>query len=216
MFKRISELIFDLLHISVFFWLTSFLYLFLLGNLYFSNTYDEKGTLIITIFLFVPLILSPSLLSVFDYYRKLSKYQYSFSFKQYISIYWENYLLGLLHGLVYMGIFLVLYAGYIFYGNFSIFGRIIPFSFMILLNLIFLFVLSYTSYFEEKLLVYWKNSLFLCGKHFFLFFILSVEVIGVVMVAGLIGFGLYLLVPGIIIIIVTYFYKEIIKRERRE
>ncbi|MFT8337445.1 DUF624 domain-containing protein [Schleiferilactobacillus harbinensis] len=210
----VTKWIFILVKAEIILLLTTWPMLYLLLNLSMASNVNEVGTLVLTIIALVPFIVAPGWCAAYatvrHFYRKEEEphfwrtiwYQYK-----------ENYKAAMLTGLVFDAWLFVLYTAFWYYGRFGAMGRAIPLVVMVLSVYFFLFVLAYVADREESLLGYWHKSLQIIMQHPVLFLSLLFETT----LTGLIGFVIkplmILVAPGVICLIVMYFYLQMTKLE---
>lgn len=201
---------------SLFWLLGNIPYIFLVLNGLVAETVDEIATLVLTGIILIPFVFSPGTVATFSCVRAFNNEQTESLWQIYKESYKKNYRMSLNHGLFYvMGLFIT-YAAYWYYGSYHIVGRLIPIFIFLILSLLFLFVLVYTSDREETFLNYWKIGGLLLINHPMFSLFMGTEIVFVLYFCHYIGALLLFVSPGATFLIVYYFYNESVKAELKK
>ncbi|AZP03557.1 DUF624 domain-containing protein [Jeotgalibaca ciconiae] len=215
--KQVSFLgkwVFGIVKFSSVLLVSNFIYVFLFLNGYLAETVNEIGTLITTGFVLLPFVFAPSFLAVSSCTRLFFRSEENSPiFRTFWNSYKKNYRLAMKHGLLYTAISFVLYAAYWYYGRFGMLGHLIPAILFILVTVLFLFVLSYSSDRVENILNYWKLSFLLLLNHPLLFLFMVLQVFFIIYFCHFNGAMLLFVAPGATAMVMMYFYLECCKLE---
>lgn len=200
---------------SLFWFLGNFVYGYLILNMLFAENIHEVGTLVITAVVLLPFVFAPGTVAAFSCVRSMYDSGNSRPLLQvFKTSYFKNYRIAFSNGLVYViGIF-ILYASYWYYGQWTAIGYILPIVLMVVLTVIFLFVLMYTSDREETIKQYWKNSVLLLLNHPMFALFMGTECFFVIFFCHYIGALLLFVAPGSILLIVHHFYGACVQAEK--
>lgn len=200
-----------------FFWLIgNFIYLFLLLNGLVAENKNEIGTLFLTSIILIPFVFAPGTVAAFSCVRTFFMEEKSVNFSFYKKSYQQNYKIASQHGFFFLIILFILYAAYWYYGRFHLLGQWLPLFLMVVVSVLFLFILMYTSDRKEKFLDYWKlGSLILVNHPMFTIFMGS-EIFFILYFCHFIGGLLLFVAPGAILIVVHYFYGESVSAELKK
>lgn len=219
MFEKQASLLgkwgWHILNGSFFWFLGNFIYLLLVLNSFLAENVNELGTLIITGFFLIPFIFSPGTTAAFTCVRKVAEGDYV-SLSDFWKRYKENYQQSMQHGLLYICLTFLLYAAYRYYGELHIFGEIIPILLFLFVTVLYLFVLVYTSDRIQTFLDYWKIGIRMLINHPVFMIFMGTEIFFVLYFTSYTGALLFLVAPGLCLVIVNYFYLESVKSENRK
>lgn len=187
----------------------NFIYFYMAMNWILAENLNEMITLGWTSWLTLPFIFTPFTLATFSCVRQmLVSDDNRFCLKKYWKAVRKNYFVAVKQGIVYsIGVFIIL-SMYYYYGE-KLQGVILVI--LGLFTIYFLFVLAYSSDREERIIHYWRNTMYLWTTYPVLTLYLVLESFLVIGVARH-HMGIMLLVmPGVIILITFYFYSEMVR-----
>lgn len=212
----LGEWIWNVLRINFFWNLTNLLVLFMILNGLLVETIDETVTIIITLLIMIPLVLAPGTVASFScarfFYQKKSDSIWNCFKKSYRSNYW----ISIIHGILYVFGLLILYLAFITYRTSHMLGTWILIFLSILLTVLFLFILKYTSDRKETVRNYWKLGFFIVINHPILSIYMILKI--------LISFYLFQYIPvlflfcfsGLTITIIHFSYEDMVLLEKKK
>lgn len=192
------------------------IYIFLFLNAYFAESYNEIATLLLTALLLVPFIFAPSFIAVSSCSRLLFKDREEGFINRFLRSYREHYKLAVIQGFIYMTTAIVLILSFFYYGRFAKVGYIIPAILFIILNLIFLFVLAYSSDRVERVIDYWKVSALIVLNHPLHFILMGSLLSFILIISQNNGAVALFIAPGTATLVVMYTYQKLTGSKKYE
>lgn len=212
----ITNWVYAVVRITLVWWMANFPYLFLLLAAFTVTNEGQVGTILLLGLLLVPFVLMPGTIGALGIGREFFKHGNEFPlFSSFFKYYKREYMNGLKFGSIFVGIMGVLYVAYSYYS--SLLGSLFGLVFMVFMCMaIFFFLILLTIVVDrvDGFTAYFNISRYFIGNNPLLLILLVFKIILTICFCGVVMPSLLVFVcPGIIVLLVTHFYMECLKRE---
>jgi uncharacterized membrane protein YesL len=215
----ITKWVYAVIRITLVWWMANFPFLFLILAAFGVKDEGQFGTLVLTGLVLVPFVLVPGAMGALGVGRDTFKHENEFPlFSSFWKYYKREYLNGMKLGIVFMVTLCIFYMGYSYYSKllgttpglvFILFIVVAVFFFIYLLTILVDRTNSLTGYFVVTAQLMSRHPVLIIS---FIFETFLVVYLCTTMMPSLLVF----VVPGIIVLLATYFYHQCLKQEEKK